>query len=154
MFVLGVGLLVDIIGIQIVCCYNQGDAMGKYLVTVTHEVEVEIDKTKFDNQFMQEFSDSFYNFGEFGELCDHIEHLGQLQACGIYDMSCGNPFIEGYGRAKDMGITARIIDTHKDSVPIMADDEPRWPICHSKPMMWLPDEQTYFCPCCKKRIAK
>lgn len=68
-------------------------------VQVTQVVEVTVDETKFDPAFMQEFRESFYKFTT---LDDHVEHLGQMYARGLY----GNgDFIEGYGPAKDMGIS-------------------------------------------------
>ena len=67
-------------------------------VQVTSTVEVTIDELKFDAAFMQEFRESFYNFTT---LDDHIEHLGQMYARGLYE---NGDFIEGYGRTQDMGI--------------------------------------------------
>jgi hypothetical protein len=72
----------------------------KKRVFVSQEVEVEVDETKFDEAFMQEFRESFYNFHT---LDEHIEHLAQLMGRGLAT-GYSDDFIEGYGRAKDMGI--------------------------------------------------
>ena len=50
-------------------------------VHVTSVVNVTIDESKFDAAFMQEFRESFYNLTT---LDDHIEHLGQMYARGLY----------------------------------------------------------------------
>lgn len=68
----------------------------KKSVIVTQRVEVEIDETKFTDQFMEEFRSDFY---EFHSLGDHIKHLAQLSARGF-----DSDFIEGYGEKNNMGI--------------------------------------------------
>lgn len=80
--------------------------MKKFSVTVTQEVIVELDETKFDEKFFIEFRESYYNFLT---LEQHIEHLAQLGARGLISMI--DPFIEGYGPAKDMGIEVKVQDT-------------------------------------------
>lgn len=72
--------------------------MTKKTILVTMEIEVTINKSKFTPEFMSEFRESFYPFETIDE---HIEHLAQMHARGIYD---DHSFIEGYGYAKDMGI--------------------------------------------------
>ena len=67
-------------------------------VAVTQIIKVTIDESKFDEAFMKEFRESFYDFTT---LNHHIEHLGQLHARG---MAFNTGFIEGYGPAEDMGI--------------------------------------------------
>lgn len=79
----------------------------KFTVEVQQIVEVELDETKFDEGFMQEFRDSFYNFDT---LAEHAEHIAQLQARGLADLEFGSQFVEGYGPSSDMGIRARTID--------------------------------------------
>lgn len=82
----------------------------KFTVQVTQEVEVTLDETKFTPEFMAAFRDCFYDFDS---LEDHAEHLAQLEARGI----CGtnlDPFIEGYGRASEMGISMQVVDTDMD----------------------------------------
>ena len=68
-------------------------------VLLTVSVEVTVDETKFDKEFMQEFRDSFWAFHTIEE---HIEHLGQMAIRGIAE---DDAFIEGYGESKEMGIT-------------------------------------------------
>lgn len=77
-------------------------------VEVTQIVNVTIDETKFDEQFMAEFRRYFFDYDR---LDDHITHLAQLHARGISDE---NDFIEGYGPASGMGIKFKIIDQYED----------------------------------------
>jgi len=70
----------------------------KKSVIVKQYVEVEIDETKFTEEFIETFREVFYNFHD---IEDHIEHLAQLHCRGIAD---NYSFIEGYGEAKEMGI--------------------------------------------------
>jgi hypothetical protein len=79
------------------------------IVQVRQNVKVTVDESKFDETFMEEFRESFYKFRT---LDDHIEHLGQLYARGIYD---NHDFIEGYGDADDMGIKFKFIDQETES---------------------------------------
>ena len=74
-------------------------------VTVTQTIRVTVDESKFTPEFMREFRQSFY---EFDSLDDHIKHLAQLCARGIAD---DFSFIEGYGKASDMGIKFVGIDS-------------------------------------------
>lgn len=88
--------------------------MKKFIVEVRQTVEVELDETKFDEAFMEEFRDSFYPFMT---LADHAEHIAQLQARGIYDLDfIPTQFIEGYGAAIDMGIKASVTGTDMEVV--------------------------------------
>jgi hypothetical protein len=75
--------------------------MKKFVAVVASAVVVEVDETKFDDTFMSEFRESFYQFDTIG---DHIEHLAQLEARGLLR----DDFIEGYGPPKDMGIKATV----------------------------------------------
>jgi hypothetical protein len=70
----------------------------KTTITMTQNCVVEIDKNKFNKQFMKEFRESFYQFHTIEE---HMIHLGQLFMRGIAD---NGSLIEGYGPAKEMGI--------------------------------------------------
>lgn len=90
-----------------------GCAMSKYQIEVTQLVEVELDESKFDETFMEEFRQSFYSFDT---LQEHAEHIAQLQARGIIELDTGSEFVEGYGPSKDMGIRARVLDTNIDVV--------------------------------------
>lgn len=83
-------------------------------VEVRQLVEVKLDPAKFDEAFMQEFRESFYPFQDLG---DHAEHLAQLQARGVYDIDgYSGEFVEGYGPSKEMGISARVIETDVEQV--------------------------------------
>jgi hypothetical protein len=81
----------------------------KFTVEVRQIVVVELDETKFDDAFMEEFRDSLYPFMT---LADHAEHIAQLEARGLLDLEF-DPyrFIEGYGPARDMGIKANVTAT-------------------------------------------
>lgn len=80
----------------------------KALVEVTQLVEVTIDVTKFTPAFMAEFRASFFPFHELNE---HIEHLAQLHARGVFDLEFKKSFVEGYGFNDAMGISAVTVDT-------------------------------------------
>ena len=88
--------------------------MTKFTVQVTQLIEVELDESKFDEQFMSEFRASFYSFDTIEE---HAEHIAQLQARGLIDLECGTEFIEGYGPSQDMGIKARCVETDMEILP-------------------------------------
>ena len=82
--------------------------MAKHLVRVTQWVEVDMDEAKFDDAFMEEFTDNFYPYDTIEK---HACHLAQLHARGIY---FNGDFIEGYGPAADMGISFHIKDGDED----------------------------------------
>lgn len=75
----------------------------KETVYVTHEVEVEIDESKFTPEFMQTFRDTM---SDFETIKDHIRYLAQLEAQGF----CGE-YIEGYGNLRDMGIKMELLSS-------------------------------------------
>lgn len=82
--------------------------MKTFEVDVIQTVRVTLDESKFTPEFMQEFREGFYSFEDFHE---HAEHIAQLVARGIVDLSDPDTFIEGYGEARDMGISAKILWT-------------------------------------------
>lgn len=82
--------------------------MAKYMATLTFEIEVRLDETKFDEAFLSEFRESFYPFFDVER---HVEHIAQLEARGLLD-----DFTEGYGPIKDMGISARTVSWTVDDV--------------------------------------
>ena len=75
----------------------------KRMVAVTQVVEVEVDETKFTEEWMKEWRQSFYPFRS---LNRHIEHIAQLEARG----GLSEDFTEGYGPLAEMGIKAKVID--------------------------------------------
>lgn len=77
--------------------------MRTFEVEVTQVIRVTLDDTKFDESFMEEFRQSFYDFDTIEQ---HAEHIAQLCARGLADPNWPNSFIEGYGEAKDMGISS------------------------------------------------
>lgn len=76
-------------------------------------LEVEVDETKFTPEFMSEFRESMYDFDT---IDDHIEHLAQMYARGVFDAFTN--FIEGYGAPDDMGIKANIQDADQEIVGV------------------------------------
>ena len=78
-------------------------------------VEVEVDESKFTEEFMQEFRESFFPFYN---VQDHIEHLAWL--FGTNRINELTNFIEGYGDPKDFGIQFTLIDD--DDVELMPYD--------------------------------
>lgn len=83
--------------------------MKTFKVLVTSEVEVTLDETKFTDEFMKEYQENFSNIQS---LEAHAVNLAWLHATGRIDLdyspkSVYSPFVEGYGPAADMGITAK-----------------------------------------------
>lgn len=72
----------------------------KKKVLATIVVEVEVDESKFTEEFMREFRESFYDFDSIDK---HIKHLAQLYARGFAGDGAFD-FIEGYGHPREMGI--------------------------------------------------
>lgn len=70
-------------------------------VQVTFEVDVTIDETKFDDVFMQEFRNNFFDHDT---IDDHIKDLAWNECRGQLD-----GFVEGYGPIKEMGISAKVV---------------------------------------------
>lgn len=73
-------------------------------VEVTQIVRVTIDETKFTPEVLEDFRrliDRSYD-----TLEDHIRYLAWLHSCRSIDETS---FIEGYGRAKDFGITFDVV---------------------------------------------
>lgn len=71
----------------------------KKLVRVERYVEVDIDESKFNQEFFDEFNDYICDYGY--SLDKHIENLAYNWAMGYCD------FIEGYGQLDEMGIKFR-----------------------------------------------
>lgn len=76
-------------------------------VSVTQNLVITIDDSKFTEEFLAEFRESFYPFTTIDQ---HIDHLAQLAARGIVG-DFGERFIEGYGPAADIGFEFKVIDT-------------------------------------------
>jgi hypothetical protein len=82
----------------------------KRIVDVTFSVEVEVDETKFTDQWLADWRKAFY---QFGSIEDHIEHIAQLAARDLLNP----PFTEGYGPLSDMGISAKVVEQTQDLRP-------------------------------------
>ena len=72
-------------------------------VVVTMTVSVEVDESKFTDEYMRIFREVFYDFDT---IDDHIMHLAQLEARGLLD----DENQEGYGKLSSMGIKVRVED--------------------------------------------
>lgn len=77
----------------------------KFEVEVTRSILIELDETKFTEEFYDEYT-SYFD-ATMDNLESHVEHLAWLFAAGRAD---DTDFIEGYGPAKDFGIKFREID--------------------------------------------
>jgi hypothetical protein len=77
--------------------------MVRRSVKVTFLVDVELDETKFTEEWMEEFRETFFPLFD---VNDHAEHIAQLEAREVLDSS----FTEGYGPLESMGIKAEVVD--------------------------------------------
>lgn len=84
--------------------------MAEHFVEVRQTVRVNVDESKFTPEFMAEFRASMYPFTS---IAQHVEHLAQLYARGIYS---DDSFIEGYGPAKDFGIRFDLVSASEELV--------------------------------------
>lgn len=73
----------------------------KFEVEVTRTVVVEVNESKFTEEFMENYRG--YIDSSFYDLEDHIKQLGWLFGAGRINGS-EKEFIEGYGPANEMGI--------------------------------------------------
>lgn len=81
-------------------------------VEVRQTVEVQLDESKFTEQFMAEFRREFYDYATIEQ---HARHLATLYTFGMV-----SDFIEGYGDPADFGIKFREQDTDSE---VMANTE-------------------------------
>lgn len=81
--------------------------MAKFEVCYSSTYEIEIDESKFTDEFMEEFRQHFFPFYD---LEDHAEHIAQMQARGVIDIISSPEFVEGYGPSNDMGIKVKFLD--------------------------------------------
>lgn len=87
--------------------------MKSFDIEVTQTIRVNLDEAKFDEAFMQEFRDGFF---QFDTLEQHAAHIGQLFARGIIGWE-KTDFIEGYGHAHEMGIRAKELAVETEVLP-------------------------------------
>lgn len=80
-------------------------------VDVTQRIEVTIDETKFNEAFLSEFRDSFYDFHS---TDDHIKHLAQMTARGIMNGFSSSEFVDGYGPIGEMGIKTSVVPYYQE----------------------------------------
>lgn len=83
--------------------------MKTYTVEVTSIVEVTLDETKFTPEFFAEFNGTISDWGD--DLEEHAKHLAWVHATGVEALDGYGAFVEGYGKTKDMGISATLTDT-------------------------------------------
>lgn len=69
------------------------------LKTIVH---VEVDETKFTEEFMEEYRE---HYRPFVTIDEHIKHIAKLAANRLID----DGYAAGYGYLKDMGIFAKVI---------------------------------------------
>lgn len=84
----------------------------KFEVEVIRTVSVEIDETKFTDEFLEEFS-GYISSSSIDDIQSHIEHLAWSFAAGRID---DDQFIEGYGPAKDFGIKFQEMEDYVSEV--------------------------------------
>ena len=72
---------------------------------VTQQLLISVDKRKFTPEFLKEFNESMFDFGD--DIEKHIDHIAKLYSAGIIDEN--SDFIEGYGNPKDMKIRIQVI---------------------------------------------
>lgn len=70
-------------------------------VNVTVSVNVTVDETKFDDDFMREFSEGIFPVAT---IDGHIQNLASQAALGM--IPARGAFVEGYGPMDEMGIVA------------------------------------------------
>lgn len=82
-------------------------------VEVRQIVRVKLDPAKFTPEFMAEFRRYFFPLFE---LDEHAEHLAQLVARGVAQLSPHLPreFVEGYGPIGEMGISAAFVSCEEE----------------------------------------
>ncbi len=71
----------------------------KRIVKIEKLIEVEIDESKFTEEFINDFKESFYPFEN---MDAHITHIAWLESSRLL-----NSFTEGYGDISDFGISAQ-----------------------------------------------
>jgi hypothetical protein len=67
-------------------------------------VIVTVDEKKFDEKFLKEYRETFYDFET---IEDHCKHLAGLYVRGM--IGDRDAFIEGYGDPREMGIKFEVI---------------------------------------------
>lgn len=77
-----------------------------HTVQFTTELKVTVDESKFTEEFMEEYRKHFFPYFD---VEDHVKHIARLAAIGDIDE---NSFIEGYGFAKDFGISFEVVDEY------------------------------------------
>lgn len=80
-------------------------------VKITQTIEVTIDETKLNQDFMDGFASYMFDF----DRDEHIKHLAQMHAKGLADRP--STFVEGYGPLKDMGIQLRQVSQTEEMDP-------------------------------------
>ena len=85
-------------------------------IEVRQTVRVKLDPARFTPEFMTEFRANFFPL--YG-LEDHAEHLAQLVARGVAELSPYLPkeFVEGYGPIGEMGISAEVTGCEEEVLP-------------------------------------
>ena len=66
----------------------------EFPIKVEQRTVITLNADRFDEQFLAEFRESFYNFHTIEE---HAAHLAQMHVRGLYDLNNPQEFVEGYG---------------------------------------------------------
>lgn len=80
-------------------------------ITVTQEITVTVDESRFTPEFMENYSKHFH---ECETVEDHMKYIAESYARGI--VTFNGDFLEGYGKMDDFGISCK-----RESVEV---DEP------------------------------
>lgn len=77
-------------------------------ITVTQEIEVTVDESRFTPEFMENYSKYFH---ECEAVEDHMKYIAESYARGI--VMSNHDFLEGYGKLNEFGIKCK-----RDSVEV------------------------------------
>lgn len=82
----------------------------KTKITVTQEIEVTVDESRFTPEFMAAFSRAFFDCETIEE---HVLYIAKSYAMGI--VAHNGDFLEGYGILRDFGINVKRDTTQTDA---------------------------------------
>lgn len=71
-------------------------------ITVTQEIAVTVDESRFTPEFMENYSKHFH---ECETVEDHMKYIAESYARGI--VTFNGDFLEGYGKMDDFGISCK-----------------------------------------------
>ncbi len=90
--------------------------MRKFTVTISQEITVELDETKFTKEFVEEYNNYIGFVGDMDDFEEmmrgHASNIAELEARGVWD----EDFTEGYGPPKELGIEVKVEYTSVDDI--------------------------------------